>query len=311
MPRKKKVEVDHNQFVIEKLAGTKEAAVRLNPALPGIPHTILSVGRTRSGKTTTAVQMYSSKKFPFKAAFGNGKRVYLLSPTHHVQEDLWDRLNIPRHHRHNDYNEDVLQQIIKKAEADPSRPRQPRLIIMDDVVASLPQRRQNNLIRILVYGRHLNISCNCLVQRWSSGLSHTSKTNFTSYFIWPQNRSEEDSIYKQVAGDIPRELFRRMCKTSWQKKYAFLNIDATQDELDGKYGVSFIKKFRVIRNDSESFTERDPEEEQGWTSKEKRKRHPWQHEHNMETHLPAGKYTSLRSKFDGGSAAAFKNGAIL
>ena len=59
--------------------------------------------------------------------------------------------------------------IIKKAEADPARPRMPRLILMDDVVASLPQRRQNNLIRILVYGRHLNISCNCLVQRWSSG----------------------------------------------------------------------------------------------------------------------------------------------
>ena len=310
MPRRKKID-SGPQFAIEKLAGTKEAAVRLNPALPGIPHTILSVGRTRSGKTTTAVQMYSSKKFPFKAAFGNGKRVWLLSPTHHVQEDLWDRLNIPGRHRHNDYDEDVLQSIIKQAEADPSRPRKPRLILMDDVVASLPQRRQNNLIRVLVYGRHLNISCNCLVQRWSSGLSHTSKTNFTSYFIWPQNRSEEDSIYKQVAGDIPRELFRRMCKTAWSQKYAFLNIDATQDELDGKYGISFIKKFRVIRNDSESFTERAPEEEQGWTPKEKRKRHPWQHEHNMETHLPAGKYTSLRSKFDGGGSATFKNGGIL
>ncbi len=310
MPRKKKEPLTP-QFAIEKLPGTKEAAIRLNPALPGIPHTILSVGRTRSGKTTTAVQMYSSKKFPFKAAFGNGKRVWLLSPTHHVQEELWDMINIPRHQRVNDYSEDVLQSIIKKAEADPSRPRQPRLIIMDDVVASLPQRRQNNLIRVLVYGRHLNISCNCLVQRWSSGLSHTSKTNFTSYFIWPQNRSEEDSIYKQVAGDIPRELFRRMCKASWEKKYAFLNIDATQDELDGKYGVSFLKKFRVIRNEAESFTEREPEEEQGWTPKEARKRHIWQHKHNMETHLPAGKYPSLRNKLTGGGSSSFEIGSVL
>ena len=312
MVRHRKNDAHHtNQFAIEKLSGTKEAAVRLNPALPGIPHTILSIGRTRSGKTTTAVQMYSSNKFPFKAAFGNGKRVWLLSPTHHVQEDLWDRLNIPRHQRTNDYSEEVLQQIIKKAEADPNRPRLPRLIIMDDVVASLPQRRQNNLIRILVYGRHLNISCNCLVQRWSSGLSHTSKTNFTSYFVWPQNRAEEDSIYKQVAGDIPRELFRRMCKTAWHSKYAFLNIDATQDELDGKYGVSFLKKFRVLRNESESFTEREPEEEQGWTAKEKRRRHKWQHEHNMETHLPAGKQPPLRNKLKGASASTFALGGIL
>ncbi len=287
-----------SKFVIEKLSGTKEAAVRLNPALPGIPHTILSIARTRGGKTTTAVQMYSNKNFPFKAAFGNGKRVWLLSPTHHVQQDLWDRLNIPTQNRFNDYSENVLQNIIKEAEKDPSRPRQPRLVLMDDVVASLPQRRQNQLIRILVYGRHLNISCNCLVQRWSSGLSHTSKTNFTSYFVWQQNRSEEDSIYKQVAGDIPRELFRRMAKHAWSKKYQFLNIDATQDELDGKYGVSFLSKFKVIRNESETFTTRNPEEEQGWTPTSTRKQ-TWRHRHNMETSLPAGKYTHLRSKFGG------------
>ena len=300
-----------SRFAIEKLAGTKEAAVRLNPALPGIPHTILSVGRTRSGKTTTAVQMYSSKKFPFRAAFGNGKRVWLLSPTHHVQEELWDRLNIPPQNRFNDYSENVLQTIIKRAESDPNRPRQPRLILLDDVVASLPASRQNNLIRVLVYGRHLNISCNCMVQRWSSGLSHTTKTNFTSYFVWPQNRSEEDAIYKQVAGDIPRELFRRMCKFSWDKRYQFLNIDATQDELDGKYGVSFLSKFKVIRNDSESFTTRQPEEEQGWTAKEKRKRHNWQREHNMETRLPAGKYKQLRSKLAGGGSSRFEGRRLL
>ena len=305
MPRRKKPMETGPQFAIEKLPGTKEAGVRLNPALPGIPHTILSVGRTRSGKTTTCVQMYSSKKFPFKAAFGNGKRVFLLSPTHHVQEELWDRLNIPNHQRHNDYDEDVLQSIIKKAEADSSRPRKPRLIIMDDVVASLPQRRQNNLIRVLVYGRHLNISCNCLVQRWSSGLSHTSKTNFTSYFVWPQNRSEEDSIYKQVAGDIPRELFRRMCKNAWNQKYAFLNIDATQDELQGKYGISFIKKFKILRNEGDTYTERDPEDDPDWTEKDKKRRFPWQHEHSMENHLPAGRYTQMRSKTTGGHSAVY------
>ena len=131
---------------------------------------------------------------------------------------------------------------------------------------------------------------------------YTSKTNFTSYFVWPQNRSEEDSIYKQVAGDIPRELFRRMCKASWSTKYAFLNIDATQDELDGKYGVSFIKKFKVIRNDSESFTERGPDEDKNWTEKDAKRRHPWQHEHNMENHLPAGRYQSMRNKFNDGSS---------
>jgi len=269
------------QFSIEALPGTKEASVRLNPALPGVPHTALFCGRTRSGKTTTAVQMYSSRKFPFRAAFGNGRNVYLLSPTHHVQSELWDRLNIPLHQRFNDYDENVLQTVIKRAETDVARPRKPRLIIMDDVVSSLPQRRQNNLIKILTYGRHLNISCAVLVQRWSSGLSHTSKTNFTQYFLWPQNQSERLSIYQQIAGDIPKELFDRMCKQVWAKKFAFLNVDATQDELDGKYGLSFEKKFRVMRNDAEYYDERAPEEEQGWKAKKNRQL-PWQTRHPVE-----------------------------
>ena len=162
--------------------------------------------------------MYSSKKFPFKAAFGNGKRVYLLSPTHHVQEDLWDRLNIPRHHRHNDYNEDVLQQIIKKAEADPSRPRQPRLIIMDDVVASLPNGAKQPDTNTRIW-TSLNLSCNCLIL--GGPRDYRTRVRQTSHPILCGRRTaEEDSIYKQVAGDIPRELFRRMCKTVGQK-YAF------------------------------------------------------------------------------------------
>ena len=46
-----------------------------------------------------------------------------------------------------------------------------------------------------------------------------------------------------------------------QEKYNFLNVDATQDELDGKYGISFLSKFRIMRNDSEDFMMREPEKD--------------------------------------------------
>ena len=134
--------------------------------------------------------MYSNKKFPFKSAFGNGERITLISPTHHVQEYVWDKLNIPSNRRHKMYHEDLLQNFISEAENDANRPRLPRLLVLDDCVSDLPSARQNNLIRILVYGRHLNCSCWCGVQYWSAGLSHLSKTNFTNYHIVPANASE-------------------------------------------------------------------------------------------------------------------------
>ena len=63
--------------------------------------------------------------------------------------------------RHKRYDEDLLRDFIQEAENDTSRPRLPRLLVLDDCVSDLPGTRQNNLIKLLVYGRHLNCSCWC------------------------------------------------------------------------------------------------------------------------------------------------------
>ena len=60
-------EREPHPYAIEPIPGTKPAMMRYNEAIPGSVHTILSVGFSRSGKTTAAVQMYSNKKFPFRA----------------------------------------------------------------------------------------------------------------------------------------------------------------------------------------------------------------------------------------------------
>ena len=60
-------EEESHPYAINKIPGTKPAMVRYNDAIPGSVHTILSVGFSRSGKTTACVQMYSNKKFPFRA----------------------------------------------------------------------------------------------------------------------------------------------------------------------------------------------------------------------------------------------------
>ena len=85
--------------------------------------------------------MYSNKKFPFRAQFGNGERIWLISPTHHVQSEVWDRLNIDPTRRFRHYDENVMKQFIQEAENDNNRPRLPRLMLLDDCVAELPTNR--------------------------------------------------------------------------------------------------------------------------------------------------------------------------
>ena len=132
---------ERHPYAIDKIPGTKPAMLRYNNAIPGSVHTALAVGFSRSGKTTAAVQMYSNKKFPFRAQFGNGERIWLISPTHHLQEDVWDRMNIPINHRFRHYDEDVMKNFIQEAENDSNRPRLPRLMMLDDCVAELPTKR--------------------------------------------------------------------------------------------------------------------------------------------------------------------------
>ena len=110
------VEEDH-PYAIKELPGQKSKIIRFNEMLPPSVHTILSVGFSRSGKTTAAIQLYSNKKFPFKAMFGNGERIWLISPTYHVQAG-WELLNIPMDHKHRAYDERVLEQVIREAEND-------------------------------------------------------------------------------------------------------------------------------------------------------------------------------------------------
>ena len=253
---------------------------RYNNAIPGSPHTTLACGFSRSGKSNTAVHMYSNRKFPFKAEFGNGERVWLISPTHHVQSELWDKMDIPLDHRHRAYSEKLLENFIAEAENDTNRPRNPRLLLLDDCVADLPAKRQNNLIRILVYGRHLNCSCWVGVQYWSIGLSHLSKMNFTNYQIFPANHSEQESMYKQICGDISRDMFRKLCKCAWKEKYSFLNVDRTLDETAGKYGRNFEEKYHLKGNHDEGVVYKrccgpKTEEQRRSAQESQRRKLPW------------------------------------
>lgn len=125
----------------------------------------------------------------------------------------------------------------------------PRLIILDDCIASLPLSRQSHLIDILIYGRHLNCSAFCAIQKWSCSLSHISKSNFTQFWIFPQNYVDQKGIYECCCQNIPKKLFTKMCNDAWSEEYGFLNIDRTLPRHDGKYGCCFTKKYSLKVND--------------------------------------------------------------
>ena len=283
---------EEHPYAIHALPNEKRKIIRFNENLPPSVHTILSVGFSRCGKTTSAIQLYSNKKFPFRAAFDQGRRIWLISPTHHVQE-CWNLLNIPDNQKHNHYDEQVLRDVISEAEQDPNRPRLPRLIIIDDCISELPCSRTTELINVLVYARHLGVSAWCGIQKWSCNLTGIAKANFTSFHVFPQNKFEQDNIYKTVCGDIGRKEFRKMCQLSWKAPFSFLNVDRLLPETNGKYRRCFMEKFCLVNTNDDEFSEiytkrtgpRTDEENRQATEKQ-RHRHHWKFG-NKKTHYPA------------------------
>lgn len=106
---------NNHPYALHALPGQKSKIIRFNDMIPPSVHTLLSCAFSQNGKTHACIQMYSSKKFPYRSMFGNGKRIWLISTTHHVQPE-WDMLNIPDDHKHNFYDERVIRQVIHEAE---------------------------------------------------------------------------------------------------------------------------------------------------------------------------------------------------
>ena len=88
--------MEQHPYKIEAVPGTKPARHRYNAALPPSTHTILACSLSGGGKTNACLCLYGNKKFPFRAQFKNGENIWLVSPTHEVQKEKWNYLNIPR-----------------------------------------------------------------------------------------------------------------------------------------------------------------------------------------------------------------------
>ena len=108
-------------FTIEKLQGTKETTHRFSPLLPTHPAAVCFLGRVRSGKTTAV-----ARPFPFRSLYGDGKFVYLISPTAMLQKEVWrDIVGIPDENMFLHYDEHILANILKEAEQDDSEKKIP------------------------------------------------------------------------------------------------------------------------------------------------------------------------------------------
>ena len=110
------------------------------------------------------------------------------------------------------------------------------LMIFDDLLLE----KQNTCESYYIRGRHSNVDCFYLSQNYFKLPRQTIRENANFICLFPQDQKNINHIYNDhVSQDMPKEEFRKLCKTAWEKSHGFVVIDLSSKKRTGKYRSGF------------------------------------------------------------------------
>ena len=114
-------------------------------------------------------------------------------------------------------------------------------MVFDDLLLE----KQNKCESYYVRGRHSNVDCFYLAQKYFKLPRQTIRENANLICLFPQDLKNINHIYSDHVGDdMKKEEFRRFCKNCWDyTPHGFAVIDLTSKKDSGKYRSGFDNFF--------------------------------------------------------------------
>lgn len=110
------------------------------------------------------------------------------------------------------------------------------LMIFDDLLLE----KQNKCESYYIRGRHSNVDCFYLSQNYFKLPRQTIRENANFIVLFKQDQKNINHIYNDhVSDDMTKDEFKKLCNTSWDKKYGFVVIDLSSRKSHGKYRSGF------------------------------------------------------------------------
>ena len=197
-------------------AHDKDDVSKTDPILKNTKGSVMIIsGKKRTGKTSLWLSMLSSKHL-FKDYFGN---IFMISPskedkTRELREELekeekyYPELNEPNVKSILDYIKmEMSQQKRKEEKLKRKLPPIYNLLILDDVVSSLPRSFKKNIMTDLFYNhRHYNLTLFVITQSYKNIAPNIRKQADILYVFPMTNLKEIESI--QEDWSIPDEVLK-------------------------------------------------------------------------------------------------------
>ena len=228
-------------------AHDKDDVSKTDPILKHTKGSVMIIsGKKRTGKTSLWLSMLGSKHL-FKDYFGN---IFMISPskedkTRELREELekeekyYSELNEPNVKSILDYIKmEMSQQKRKEEKLKRKLPPIYNLLILDDVVSSLPRSFKKNIMTDLFYNhRHYNLTLFVITQSYKNIAPNIRKQADILYVFPMTNLKEIESI--QEDWSIPDEVFDLAFDK--EEEHPFLTVN-----LVGNRPIYF-RKFDLIK----------------------------------------------------------------
>lgn len=117
------------------------------------------------------------------------------------------------------------------------------LMIFDD----LQQEKQNKCETYYIRGRYSNVDCFYLAQNYFKLPRQAIRENANFIYLFPQDLKSINHFYNDhVLTDMPKDEFKKLCKTVGEQPHGFVVIDLTSKKHNGKYRSGFQCSSRTM-----------------------------------------------------------------
>ncbi len=213
--------------------------------MPKLPSRGLFICASGGGKTSVIASLLRDEQFGFKQAFrGN---IFLMSSTASLHDPAWDGVTLKEENVWDDYREDIIQEIIDDQEAiikdkggkDKKVPHV--LIVLDDLLTSIPTSRQSSLVKLFTSGRHRLCSI-WITTQVARAIPRGIRLNTSFQIIFRVNNLERMVLSEEQ--QIDSDSFLRLYEEAVSEPYSFLFIN-NDKQVDERYYKRFEEQLSV------------------------------------------------------------------
>ena len=232
-----------NQVKTNKSAVPQPKCVE-NGIIPKLPASFLLVGKSGSGKSTALHNLLTHPEL-LKDYF-NFTFVFSAVKTDDILKDL----GLPEENYINEFDEDLVEGIMKKIEAqieekgvEAIAEDMKVLFIFDDILDRQQFLKSNIMRKLASANRHYLISW-CILSQYYRAIPPVIRTNASSLIIFPSSLAELERVTDEhCEPNMSKKQFMRVLQHATAEAYSFCHINSR-----AKPGERIRKGFDVVLN---------------------------------------------------------------